>query len=48
MARIHNPYGDGHASGRIRQAMEAYFGGAASLAVIRPGAPEIAEPVTVI
>ena len=27
MARIHNPYGDGRASGRIRQAMEAYFGG---------------------
>jgi UDP-N-acetylglucosamine 2-epimerase (non-hydrolysing) len=26
MARIHNPYGDGCASGRIRQAMEAYFG----------------------
>ena len=26
MARIHNPYGDGHASDRIRQAMEAYFG----------------------
>ena len=25
MARIHNPYGDGHASGRIRQAIEAYF-----------------------
>lgn len=26
MARIHNPYGDGRASGRIRQAIEAYFG----------------------
>jgi UDP-N-acetylglucosamine 2-epimerase (non-hydrolysing) len=26
MARIHNPYGDGRASGRIRQAVEAYFG----------------------
>jgi UDP-N-acetylglucosamine 2-epimerase (non-hydrolysing) len=25
MARIHNPYGDGHASHRIRQALEAYF-----------------------
>ena len=25
MARIHNPYGDGHASARIRQALEAYF-----------------------
>ena len=25
MARIHNPYGDGHASDRIRQAIEAYF-----------------------
>jgi len=25
MARIHNPYGDGRASGRIRQAIEAYF-----------------------
>jgi UDP-N-acetylglucosamine 2-epimerase (non-hydrolysing) len=29
MARIHNPYGDGCASGRIRQAIEAYFGYAA-------------------
>lgn len=26
MSRIHNPYGDGRASGRIRQAMQAYFG----------------------
>jgi len=26
MARIHNPYGDGRASGRIREAIEAYFG----------------------
>jgi UDP-N-acetylglucosamine 2-epimerase (non-hydrolysing) len=26
MARIHNPYGDGQASGRIRQAVGAYFG----------------------
>jgi len=26
MARIHNPYGDGHASDRIRQAIDAYFG----------------------
>ena len=26
MARIHNPYGDGRASERIRQAVEAYFG----------------------
>jgi UDP-N-acetylglucosamine 2-epimerase (non-hydrolysing) len=26
MARIHNPYGDGYAGSRIRQAMEAYFG----------------------
>ena len=26
MARIHNPYGDGQASGRIRQAIAAYFG----------------------
>jgi UDP-N-acetylglucosamine 2-epimerase (non-hydrolysing) len=25
MARIHNPYGDGRASGRIRQAIAAYF-----------------------
>jgi UDP-N-acetylglucosamine 2-epimerase (non-hydrolysing) len=25
MARIHNPYGDGLASGRIRQAIESYF-----------------------
>jgi UDP-N-acetylglucosamine 2-epimerase (non-hydrolysing) len=25
MARIHNPYGDGRASDRIRQAVEAYF-----------------------
>jgi len=25
MTRIHNPYGDGQASGRIRQAIEAYF-----------------------
>ena len=25
MARIHNPYGDGRASDRIRQAIEAYF-----------------------
>ena len=25
MARIHNPYGDGHASDRIRQAVAAYF-----------------------
>ena len=25
MARIHNPYGDGRASGRIRQAIEDYF-----------------------
>ena len=25
MARIHNPYGDGHASDRIRQAIAAYF-----------------------
>ncbi|MGA2593526.1 MAG: UDP-N-acetylglucosamine 2-epimerase (non-hydrolyzing) [Bryobacteraceae bacterium] len=28
MSRIHNPYGDGRASDRIRQAMEAYFGNA--------------------
>ena len=28
MARIHNPYGDGRASARIRKAMEAYFGDA--------------------
>jgi UDP-N-acetylglucosamine 2-epimerase (non-hydrolysing) len=26
MARIHNPYGDGHASDRIRQAIETHFG----------------------
>ena len=26
MARIHNPYGDGHASDRIRQAIAAHFG----------------------
>ena len=26
MARIHNPYGDGHASDRIRHAIEAYYG----------------------
>jgi UDP-N-acetylglucosamine 2-epimerase len=26
MARIHNPYGDGHASDRIQQALAAYFG----------------------
>jgi UDP-N-acetylglucosamine 2-epimerase (non-hydrolysing) len=26
MARIHNPYGDGHASERIRQAIETHFG----------------------
>jgi len=32
MARIHNPYGDGCASGRIRQAIEAYFGYAAQRA----------------
>jgi UDP-N-acetylglucosamine 2-epimerase (non-hydrolysing) len=25
MARVHNPYGDGRASGRIRKAMAAYF-----------------------
>jgi hypothetical protein len=25
VARIHNPYGDGRASERIRQAIEAYF-----------------------
>jgi len=25
MARIHNPYGDGRASDRIRQAIETYF-----------------------
>jgi len=25
MARIHNPYGDGRASHRIRQAIEAHF-----------------------
>jgi UDP-N-acetylglucosamine 2-epimerase (non-hydrolysing) len=25
MARIHNPYGDGNASDRIRQAVAAYF-----------------------
>lgn len=25
MARIHNPYGDGQASGRIREAIQAYF-----------------------
>ena len=25
MARAHNPYGDGHASGRIREALTAYF-----------------------
>jgi UDP-N-acetylglucosamine 2-epimerase (non-hydrolysing) len=25
MSRIHNPYGDGRASGRIRQAIETYF-----------------------
>ncbi len=25
MARIHNPYGDGRASDRIRQAIESYF-----------------------
>lgn len=25
MARVHNPYGDGHASDRIRQAIEAHF-----------------------
>jgi UDP-N-acetylglucosamine 2-epimerase (non-hydrolysing) len=28
MARIHNPYGDGRASDRIRQAIAAYFGDA--------------------
>jgi UDP-N-acetylglucosamine 2-epimerase (non-hydrolysing) len=44
MARIHNPYGDGHASGHIRQAMEAYFGGAASLAVIRSVTPFRSNP----
>ena len=27
MARIHNPYGDGHASDRIREAILAYFAG---------------------
>jgi len=26
MARVHNPYGDGQASGRIRDAITAYFG----------------------
>jgi UDP-N-acetylglucosamine 2-epimerase (non-hydrolysing) len=25
MARVHNPYGDGHASERIRGAVESYF-----------------------
>jgi len=25
MARIHNPYGDGHASDRIRESLESYF-----------------------
>jgi UDP-N-acetylglucosamine 2-epimerase (non-hydrolysing) len=25
MARIHNPYGDGRASDRIREAIEAYY-----------------------
>jgi len=29
MSRVHNPYGDGRASDRIRQAMQAYFGDAA-------------------
>jgi UDP-N-acetylglucosamine 2-epimerase (non-hydrolysing) len=27
MARIHNPYGDGHASDRVRQAIAEHFGG---------------------
>jgi UDP-N-acetylglucosamine 2-epimerase (non-hydrolysing) len=27
MARLHNPYGDGRASGRIRRAIQAYFAG---------------------
>ena len=29
MARVHNPYGDGHAGERIRQAIHAYFSDAA-------------------
>jgi len=33
MARVHNPYGDGHASGRIRKAMAAYFTGSSRCAI---------------
>ena len=43
MARIHNPYGDGRAASRIRQAVEAYFGDANVPAV--PGTEPIAAPV---
>ena len=39
MAHIHNPYGDGCASGRIRQAMEAYFGYGGSMLRCGQGAP---------
>jgi UDP-N-acetylglucosamine 2-epimerase (non-hydrolysing) len=31
-SRIHNPYGDGHASGRIAKTIEAYFAGSLAVA----------------
>ena len=41
VARIHNPYGDGRASGRICQAMEAYFGYEHSFAEANAHQPEL-------
>jgi UDP-N-acetylglucosamine 2-epimerase (non-hydrolysing) len=41
VARIHNPYGDGRASGRICQALEAYFGYDHSFAEANARQPEL-------